>query len=469
MKREPLPALSTASEVSSARPASDPSTATSGSADAVFEFEDPGVAPLRILIVAESASAMFGGEAALPLHYYRVLKKRGVPVWLLTHARTRRELSALYPGDSAIRYVEDTAVNRAMWAIGKRMPPRLSYFTAGFASRLATQMAQRRIARKLVADERIDVVHQPMPVSPCEPSLMYGLGAPVVIGPMNGGMNYPPGFGRRSGRVGTLLMRVGRANARLMNKLMPGKRRASLLLVANQRTRDALPKGVCGHVVELVENGVDLAVWRAPEVALSSANCEPRAVRFVYLGRLIELKAVDMLLEAFHAAAWQASMELVIAGDGAERPRLEALAESLGLLGKSSDVSASVTFTGWLSQAACALRLREADCLILPSLLECGGAVVLEAMAMGKPVIATKWGGPVDYLDASCGILVPPTDRASFVSGLCSAMVRLAMAPNERAEMGASGRRKVQCEFDWEVKGARMLALYRSACTRRLP
>ena len=56
----------------------------------------------RVLIVAEHASARFGGEAALPLHYFRVLRNRGVPVWLVTHARTRDELSALYPGDARI-------------------------------------------------------------------------------------------------------------------------------------------------------------------------------------------------------------------------------------------------------------------------------------------------------------------------------------------------------------------------------
>ncbi len=68
----------------------------------------------------------------------------------------------------------------------------------------------------------------------------------------------------------------------------------------------------------------------------------------------------------------------------------------------------TIQFAGWLSQSDCKVRLNAADCLVLPSLFECGGAVVLEAMALGKPVIATAWGGPLDYLDADCGILVQP-------------------------------------------------------------
>ena len=427
-----------------------------------------GGKPPRVLIVCESASAKFGGEAVLPLHYFRGLKKRGVPVWLLTHARTRDELSALFPGDPTIRYVRDTMLNRAMFRLSRYLPHRLSNFTAGFVSRIGTQLAQRRLARQIVAQERIDVVHQPMPVSPREPSLLFGLGAPVVIGPMNGDMNYPSGFGRISGANEDLLIRAGRASAVAVNWLMPGKRRAALLLVANRRTRDALPAGLCPQVAELVENGVDMGLWRPPTQA-SGAAVEGRSTQFIYVGRLVDWKGVDLLLEAFAQAASRAPMRLLIVGDGeTERSRLETLAASLGLLGDGNGAAAAVVFAGWLTQEACAHRLQEADCLVLPSLLECGGAVVLEAMAVGKPVIATAWGGPADYLDSSCGILVPPNGRDAFVSGLRDAMVRMATSPEERTRMGENGLRKVRREYDWDAKIERILGFYRSAMTSRV-
>ena len=125
-------------------------------------------ADLRVLIVAEHASARFGGEAALPLHYFRVMRNRGIPVWLVTHARTRDELMQLYPGDARILYIEDSVWHRAMWRIGRLIPDRISYFTTGFLSRLSTQLAQRRLVRRLVREHGITVVHQPMPVSPRE-------------------------------------------------------------------------------------------------------------------------------------------------------------------------------------------------------------------------------------------------------------------------------------------------------------
>jgi glycosyltransferase involved in cell wall biosynthesis len=449
---------------------------------------------LRVLIAAEHASARFGGEAALPLHYFRVLRRRGIPVWLVTHARTRDELAALYPGETCIAYIEDTSFHRAMWRWGSHLPDAISYVTTGFLSRLSTQLAQRRIVRRMVAEHRITVVHQPMPVSPREPSVLHGFGVPVVIGPMNGGMDYPPAFRRQRGAAAAALLRAGRASSALLNLLMPGKRRAALLLVANQRTRDALPPGVCRNVVELVENGVDLSLWRAeagaasgmglaasgaagiaatgassdaPSATGAAADGEAPVTTFAFVGRLVAWKAVDLLLRAFAAARGAAPMRLWILGDGSERAALEALAAELGVAGDGNAAAVGmVHFAGWLPQAACAERLRAADCLVLPSLLECGGAVVLEAMSSAKPVIATAWGGPLDYLDPSCGVLVAPRARDQLVTDFGRAMTDMAVSAETRQRMGASGLAKIHREYDWELKVDRMLELYRSVATR---
>jgi len=104
---------------------------------------------LRVLIATEHASANFGGEAALPLHYFRVLHQRGVPVWLVTHSRTREELSRLFPDSDQLVYIEDTALHRALWRMGKILPDRVAGFTTGFVSRLSTQLSQRRVVRRL--------------------------------------------------------------------------------------------------------------------------------------------------------------------------------------------------------------------------------------------------------------------------------------------------------------------------------
>jgi glycosyltransferase involved in cell wall biosynthesis len=100
------------------------------------------------------------------------------------------------------------------------------------------------------------------------------------------------------------------------------------------------------------------------------------------------------------------------------------------------------------------------DWLVLSSLYECGGAVVLEAMAIRLPVIATRWGGPTDYLDETCSILIDPSSREDLIAGFAQAMHRPGADPQPRERMGATGARKITEHFDWSVKADVVLNLY---------
>ncbi|NET34043.1 MAG: glycosyltransferase family 4 protein [Cyanothece sp. SIO1E1] len=448
---------------------------------------------LRVLIVAEHASLKFGGEAALPLHYFRVLRKRGIEAWLIVHERTREELKSIFQADfDRIHFISDTSLHRIVWQHSKLLPKRLSYFTFGLILRLMTQATQRGLAKQIAHDQQIDVIHQPIPVSPKEPSMIFDMGVPVVIGPMNGGMKYPPAFKDMQNRWVELSLGLGYLFSNFFNTLIPGKHRATILLTANQRTTDALPQGTRGKIIELVENGVDLSVWR-PEFYSSNPNPEnfvqkglaqcakkelQKPTKFVFIGRLVDWKAVDLLLIAFKHASEQLSIELEIIGDGPERKGLEEKARELGLAqfksctqeevpgqdsAHATQVREQIHFAGWLSQADCAQRMLRADALILPSILECGGAVVLEAMTMSIPVIATNWGGPADYLDESCGILVEPTSPDSFIDNLADAIIKMAQQPKLRQVMGKAGRSRALNNFDWELKVDAILQIYQEA------
>ncbi len=417
----------------------------------------------KVLIVAEHASAKFGGEAALPLHYFRVMRKMGVDVRLITHDRVKAELQETFPDDlGRVHFIKDNGVHRFLWKIGKWMPTRVAYFTTGFASRSLTQLMQRRVARALIREHGIEVVHQPMPVSPREPSLMHGLGAPVVIGPLNGNMAYPPGFRKKGGGWQQRVESVARLFGDFLNLIFPGKPRAAALLVANERTREALPAKLQSRAIVLVENGVDLAVWNKG-VADTTPRVEDGTMHIVFMGRLIDLKAVDLLLLAFQQACRKVPISLAILGDGPSGAALRQQADQLGIRADAIRTNGKVFFAGWMSQGECSQQLRQSDALILPSLRECGGAVVLEAMACGLPVIATAWGGPLDYLDETTGILVDPASREALVEGLAQAILRLAASPALRRTLGAQARRRIETDFDWDRKVETVFAIYEQA------
>ena len=406
---------------------------------------------IRVAIVAANASARASGEAMLPLQYFRWLRRRGVDAYLVVHYRTEDELKATFPADrERIFAVADTWLHQKLARIGEWLPDRIEMITTGWLVQLSTEAAQRRIVRQLIRERAINLVHQPVPVSPRMPSFMYNLGVPVIIGPMNGGMTYPPGFRYLESQLERYFIAFGRWGAGFINWLLPGKRKAILLLVANERTRRALPPGICSNVKELVENGVDLDLWRQTG-GMSPERKEQ--VRLAFIGRLIPWKGVDMLLEAI--ASMGMSIRLDIVGRGPERENLERLVQKLKL-------QDHVVFHGFVEQERSRDLLAHCDALVLPSVYECGGAVVLEAMAAGKPVIATRWGGPADYLDPATGILIEPRDRKAMIAQLVDAIQQLNATPERFKEMGLAARTKVEQCFSWSSKIDHILPLYES-------
>jgi len=187
---------------------------------------------MRICIVAEHASTRFGGEAILPVHYFRLLRARGIDSWLVVHSRTRSEVLQLFPQDvDRILFVPDLWIHKLIFFCSRFLPRRLSEATLGLLNQLITQFCQRAIVRQLIRDQGIDVIHQPIPVAPRFPSMLFALGKPVVIGPLNGGMEYPPAFHHTESWISRVAIALARFFANAANTLLPGKKHASVCLL----------------------------------------------------------------------------------------------------------------------------------------------------------------------------------------------------------------------------------------------
>lgn len=411
----------------------------------------------RILIVCENASAKFGGEAILPLHYFRYLRARGLDVHLVTHARTQAELQQLLPDEQdRIHYTPDTRFRKFLEKIAAPFPSAIKHFTFRLLGRILSGISARKLVRSLVAEHQIQIVHQPTPVSPREFSLIYNVGAPVVIGPMNGNITYPPGFQAFQNPLVRTFIKIGRLPTAILNYLIPGKLRAAALLVANSRTAEALPRGSKNKTQTLVENGVDLKIWTNSQSAIHTPHS---AINFVFSGRLVDWKGIQYLLTAFATVTQQIpSAHLDILGSGPMLAPLKKQADELHLADK-------ITFHGWQSQPACARIFHLSHVFVLPSLYECGGAVVLEALAGGLPVIATNWGGPADYVTGEVGILVTPESPQKFPDHLAAAMLQLANHPELRQQLSQAAPRRA-AQFDWNQKIEEILKIYTHAAAK---
>ncbi|MCS6805703.1 MAG: glycosyltransferase [Acidobacteriota bacterium] len=157
------------------------------------------------------------------------------------------------------------------------------------------------------------------------------------------------------------------------------------------------------------------------------------------VGRLTAQKAYDVLLAAAAIARKEfASLKCVIVGDGPMRGALQRLARELHL-------TEEVIFTGYRRDVPALLRIF--DVFVLPSRFEGLPLSILEAMAAGKPVIASAVDGiPEVVVDGETGLLIAPNEPQA----LANAMLRLARNPLEAQIMGQAGRRRVEALFNQE-------------------
>lgn len=164
------------------------------------------------------------------------------------------------------------------------------------------------------------------------------------------------------------------------------------------------------HVkVETIGNVIDDNFF-APA---SFAGERESVFRFLTIAILTEIKGIKYLLEAARMLSKETNQrfELVIGGDGPERATLEQQVKNTGMMSYCK-------FIGALDQDQVRNWINQSDVFILPSLSETFGVVLLEAMMCGKPVIATRCGGPEDLVDEQSGILVEKANPVALASAM---------------------------------------------------
>lgn len=188
--------------------------------------------------------------------------------------------------------------------------------------------------------------------------------------------------------------------------------------------------------------GVDAAFLDAP-------SSPPDAPRFATVARLGGQKGLPLLIEA--AALLKARggrFRLDIAGDGELR---EALLRQIAAAGLEDEVR----LVGTLDGAGVRRLIEGARAFVLPSFAEGLPVVVMEALALGRPVIATAIAGTPELVDAACGWLVPAGSAAAVAEAMAAA---IDAAPDRVAAMGAEGRRRVAERHDATRNAAALVA-----------
>lgn len=231
-----------------------------------------------------------------------------------------------------------------------------------------------------------------------------------------------------------------------------------LLTLGGDTHRDAHTKKVL-----LVANGTEVVSRDEPP---SSASLDTKVPPvdgerlLVGIGRMVDKKGFRYLLDALPALFEKhPDVRLVLAGGGDLLPTLQAQAQSLGLGDR-------VLFPGMLAHDEVLALLTRAEVFVMPSVRDEKGnidglpIVVLEAMAAGRPIVATDLAGmPLAVDHDKTGLLVPEKDPAA----LTQALDQLLADPGTARAMGEAGRQKIETDLSWDAIARRHDALYRQA------
>jgi glycosyltransferase involved in cell wall biosynthesis len=304
--------------------------------------------------------------------------------------------------------------------------------------------AWRQLRRRIFAGE-FDVVMRIMPITPVLPSpfaffLRKGP-IPFVIGPLNGGLPWPPGFMQLENQKEWI------SDLRKLYRYLPlarsTYRHAAAIIAASSQTYSEFAE-YRDKMFFVPENGVSCSQCFA-----DSRNSDPGAkLELIFVGGLVPRKACDLALRAAAPLLRNDLARFTVAGDGPERNRLEELARSLG-------IERAVSFCGWLSHGEVFRRLRSADVLVFPSVRDFGGGVVFEALCTGAVPVVVDFGGPGDIVHPEVGYKMPLTNESDMVSQMEKILTALALDRELLDRLRQQGMTYVRECLTWDAKAER--------------
>jgi glycosyltransferase involved in cell wall biosynthesis len=305
-----------------------------------------------------------------------------------------------------------------------------------------------------IINEDYDIVHAITPMIPRYPYKIVKAchSTPFLLGPVNGGIPFPPGF-REKAREEFAYLNFLRAIGRF---LIPGYRetykKADRILAGSTYTLNLLRR-----LFNLPNSRINLFFENGIDTSFISTQKQPKPnskIHLLFVGRLVPYKCADIVIKALSRLnqTIQNKIELTIVGDGSEKVLLEKLVHKL-------DLDEIVNFIGWIPQPKTLDYYRQADIFCFPSIREFGGAVVLEAMANGLPCIVANYGGIGEYVTEETGFKIEPISPEHLTQELTQKIQILVEDDQLRESMSVKSIERAR-QFTWERKATKIVEIY---------
>ena len=417
---------------------------------------------MRVLLLANDCNPQW---PSLPVVGYNACRgiAEHVETVVATHVRNRQNIDNAGFGNASVTYLDNEYIASPLYKAARLLRGGES---VGWTTNIAMQYppylafeweAWRKFEGELKAG-KFDLVHRVTPMSPTLPSPMarwlHRIKVPFILGPLNGGLRWPPEF------TGELKKEKERLTyLRDAYKLLPYARstyaKSTAILAAFQHTIDRLPGDRRDRMIDFPEVGINPTMFEAP-----AERPEKPRVTFLYAGRLVPYKCPDVAVRAMAASSNLRQHRLIVAGDGPEMPGLQKIVQE-------NQLESCVELIGRRTQPEIGQLMREADVLAFPSIRELGAGVVVEAMATGLPCIVVDYGGPGGLINSANGIKVPLGNKQHLVQQFAAEMEKLANDRQRRLDLGRQAHLDALRMYAWTAKGKKTVEVYKWALGRR--
>ncbi|NJO15548.1 MAG: glycosyltransferase [Thioploca sp.] len=409
----------------------------------------------RILLSAYQCAPKTEAVSQIGWQWYFRLAQR-VPVTLVTHVRNYSYLmQAGAPlAHSEIIFIDTEWFAKYLYNLSRKLFPQSEnavYLLSSLDFFVYDWFAVQQLKKRQRAGANWDIVHVVTPVSPVTVTRLHTLQRPIILGPRNGGLKNPPDFPEIMKEDSSWIYPL-RNLGYFIDFLIGSSRNAAVILTATQATLQSISPRYHSRCRPLLENGVDLNLFSPAPWPPPPSLIQP--LRIVFVGRLVPFKGVPLLLEALAQLKDKFPLLLTIIGEGPLQKKWQTQSEQLHL-------NKIVTWYGTASRTQVVAQIQAAHVLCLPSVRESGGAVLLEAMACARPVIAIAFGGPAEIVDDTVGHTIPPHGGATVVvEALTKCFQDIFEQPQVWQQRGEMGRRRAEQRYSWDSKIDQALVLY---------
>jgi glycosyltransferase involved in cell wall biosynthesis len=410
----------------------------------------------KVLLIAEAANPEWVSVPLVGWSLSAALREVA-DVHLVTQIRNRAAIlrAGLVEGQD-FTAIDTESLARPMWRLAKllRMGKGKGWTMVTAINSVTYPYFEHLVWRRFgsaIEAHKYDIVHRVTPLTPTANSLVaprcQRAGVPFVMGPINGGVPWPPGFAREIRREREWLSYL-----RGLYKMLPGRKStlaaASVIIAGSRHTLGEMPAACRSRAVYLPENGID--PMRFNRIA---EQCGQGPLRACFIGRMVPYKGPDMLIEAALPLLKAGTMRLDMIGDGPMLPDLKTMVERHA-------VGDRVIFHGWVTHHRVQDIAVANEIFAFPSIREFGGGAVLEALALGIVPVIVDYAGPGELVDETTAFKIPIGSRREIVESYQRVLNEIYNNRSVLTDMAARGQALIRDRFTWSRKAEQIAAVY---------